>query len=67
MGDSELAADVTGPHSLLGELHNPLSDNIGKGAAVDKETPELVDAAMTWKKMTINHWLHLSIELILTL
>ena len=55
MGDSELAADVAGPHSLLGELHNPLSDHIGQGAAIDKETPELVDAAMTWKKWTINH------------
>ena len=55
MGDSELAADVAGPHSLLGELHNPLSDHIGQGPAIDKETPELVDAAMTWKKWTINH------------
>ena len=55
MGDSELAADVTGPHSLLGELHNPLSDHIGQRAAIDKETPELVNAAVTWKKLTINH------------
>ena len=47
MRDSELAADVTGPHSLLGKLHNPLSDHIGERAAIDKETPELVDAAMT--------------------
>ena len=47
MGDSELAADVARPHSLLCELHNPLSDDIRQGAAIDKETPELVDAAMT--------------------
>ena len=67
MGDSELATDVAGPNSLLGELHNPLSDHIWQGAAIDKETPELIDAAMTWKEMTINQWLNLSIELILTL
>ena len=54
MGDSELAADVAGPHSLLSELHNPLSDYIGQRAAIDKETPELVNAAVTWKKLTIN-------------
>ena len=47
MGDSELATDVAGPNSLLGELHNPLSDHIWQGAAIDKETPELIDAAMT--------------------
>ena len=55
MRDSELAADVAGPHSLLGKLHNPLSAHIGERAAIDKETPELVNTAVTWKKLTINH------------
>ena len=47
MGDSELAADVAGPHSLVGELHNSWSDNIGKGAAIDKEATKLVNSTMT--------------------
>ena len=47
MRDSELAADVTRPHSLLGQLHDPLSHNVWKRAAVDKETSELVDASVT--------------------
>ena len=48
MGDPQLAADVAGPHSLLRELYNPLSHNIGQRAPVDEETPELVDSAVTW-------------------
>ena len=67
MRDSELAADVAGPHSLVSKVNYSLSDHIGERAAIDKETPELVNTAVTWKKLTINHWLILSIELILTL
>ena len=47
MGDSELAADVTGPHSLVSKVHNPLSDNIRQGAAVDKEATKLINSTMT--------------------
>ena len=47
MGDSELAADVAGPHSLVGEGYNPRSDNIGQGAAIDKEATKLVNSTMT--------------------
>ena len=48
MGDPQLAADVAGPHSLLRELYNPLSHNVGQWSPVDEETPELVDSAVTW-------------------
>ena len=47
MGDSELAADVAGPHSLMSELHNSWSDNIGQGAAIDKNPSELVNSSVT--------------------
>ena len=47
MGDSELAADVAGPHSLMSEVYNPLSDHIGKGAAIDKEASKLINSAVT--------------------
>ena len=49
MGDSELAADVAGPHSLMSHLHDPLSDNVGKGAAVDENPTELVNSTVTCK------------------
>ena len=49
MGDSELAADVTGPHSLMGHLDNPLSDNVGERPAVDENTTELVNSTVTCK------------------
>ena len=50
MRNSELTADVTRPHSLVSQLHNPGSDNVWKRAAIDKEAAELVDSAMTWKQ-----------------
>ena len=49
MGDPQLAADVAGAHSLLRQLYNPLSHNVGQRPPVDEETPELVDSAVTWK------------------
>ena len=47
MGDSELAADVAGPHSLVSEVYNPLSDHIGQGPAIDKEASKLINSAVT--------------------
>ena len=47
MGDSELAADVAGPHSLVSEVNDPLSDHIRQRAAIDIETTELVNTAVT--------------------
>ena len=52
MGDSELAADVAGPHSLVSHLNNPLSDNVWKRAAIDKNPSELVNTAVTCKYNT---------------
>ena len=49
MRDSELAADVTRPHSLVSHLHYPLPDDVWERAAVDENSSELVDSAMTWK------------------
>ena len=48
MGDPQLAADVAGPHSLLRELYNPLSHNVGQRAAVDEDPAELVDSGLAW-------------------
>ena len=47
MGDSELAADVAGPHSLVSKLHNPWSDDVGQRAAIDKNPSKLVNTAVT--------------------
>ena len=47
MRDSELAADVTRPHSLVSHLHYPLPDDVWERAAIDENTSELVDSAMT--------------------
>ena len=52
MRDSELAADVAGPHSLVSHLNNPLSDNVWKRAAIDKNPSELVNTAVTCKYNT---------------
>ena len=49
MGDPQLAADVAGAHSLVGQLNYSLPHNVGQGPPVDEETPELVDSAVTWK------------------
>ena len=47
MGDSELAADVTGPHSLVSKVNNPLSDHIGERAPIDKEATKLINTTVT--------------------
>ena len=47
MGDSQLTADVAGSNSLVGKVHNPLSDNIWQGSAVDKEATKLINSTMT--------------------
>ena len=47
MRDSELAADVTGPHSLVSQVNYSLSDHIGQRAAIDKEATKLINTTMT--------------------
>ena len=47
MGDSELAADVAGPHSLVSKVNYSLSDHIRERAAIDKEATKLINTAMT--------------------
>ena len=47
MGDPQLAADVAGPHSLVGQLHYSLSHNVGQRAAVDEKSSQLVDTSVT--------------------
>jgi hypothetical protein len=46
--DPELSRDVAGPDAIVGQLHDPLADDVRKGAAVDEDAAELVDAAVTW-------------------
>ena len=53
MGHSESSADITRSDSLVCHLHDPLSDHVRQGSAVNKDSTKLVDAAVTWKK--INH------------
>lgn len=48
MADAELPGDVTRPDPLVGELHDPLANDIWEGAAVHKNTPQLIHASMSW-------------------
>lgn len=43
---SELSGDITGSHSLVGQFHNSLPDNIWERAAIHKHTPKLIHPAM---------------------
>ena len=47
MGDPQLAADVAGAHSLVGQLHYSLSHNVGQGPPVDKNSTKLVNSTVT--------------------
>ena len=42
--------------ALLGELHNPLPDQIGQGTPVHKHSAELIDSAMTFFINQINEY-----------
>lgn len=48
VADAELPGDVTRPDPLVGELHDPLANDIWERAAVHKNTPQLVHASMSW-------------------
>ena len=52
MADSQLSADVTRSHSLMGHFNNLLSHNVGKGTTVDKVTSELINSSVTWNEMS---------------
>lgn len=47
VADAELPGDVTRPDPLVGELHDPLANDIGERAAVHKDTPQLIHASMS--------------------
>lgn len=49
MAHSQLAWNVTGPDTLVGQFHYPLPDHIREGPAVNKHTPKLVHPAMPCK------------------
>ena len=53
MRDSELSADITRSHSLVGHLHDPLPHHVRKGPTVDEDPSELVDSAVAWKRKMI--------------
>lgn len=36
MADTELARDITGPHTLVGQVHNALTDNFRQRPAIHK-------------------------------
>ena len=48
--DSELSGNITRSDSVMCQLHNPLSDDVGEGSAVDKHAAQLIDTAVTWKE-----------------
>lgn len=47
VADTELPGDVTRSDPLVGELHDPLANNIWEGAAIHKNTPQLIHASMS--------------------
>lgn len=46
--DPQLPGDVTGPDSLVGQLHYPLSDHVREGSAVHKHAAELVHTSVPY-------------------
>ncbi len=46
MRHPELPRDVAGPHPVVRQLHDPLPDDVGQGAAVDEHPAQLVHAAV---------------------
>lgn len=47
MANAQLTRYVARPNAVVCQLHDSLSDYIGKGASIDKHASQLVDAAMT--------------------
>ena len=46
MRHPELPRDVAGPHPVVRQLHDPLPDDVGQGAAVDEHPAQLVHTAV---------------------
>ena len=54
MADPELPADDAGPHPGSRHLDDLQPDVIGERAAVDKNSPQLIDPALPWKQINYN-------------
>ena len=44
---SKSSADITGPHSLVSHLHDPLSHHVRERSAVDKDSTQLINSSVT--------------------
>lgn len=48
MADPELAGDVTGPHALVGQVHDALAHHFWQGSAIHKGPSQLVQPSVAW-------------------
>lgn len=55
MADAELARDVTGPHTLVGQVYNALADHFRQGSAVHKGPSQLVQPSMARSDGVVRH------------
>lgn len=46
MADTELAGDITGPHTLVGQVHDALTHHFGQGSAIHESASQLVQSPM---------------------
>lgn len=49
MAYAKLAGDVTGPHALVGQVHDALTHHFGQGSAVHEGPAQLVQPSMAWE------------------
>ena len=49
MRHSQSSADITGSHSLVSHLHDPLPHHVRKRSPVDKDSTQLINSSMTCK------------------
>ena len=46
MADAELAGDVAGPHTLVGQVHDALAHHFRQGSAIHKGPSQLVQPSV---------------------
>ena len=50
MRDPELSWDVAGSDPVVGQLDDPLPDDVGKRSTVDEDAPQLIHTAVTYNE-----------------
>lgn len=53
--DAKLARNVTGTDAVVGQLDDPLADDIGQRSTVDKDSAELIDTSVTCPRRMVHY------------